>query len=122
MRKLLCPESGRRPHLLYGSYESILKLPPLVLPENDVSFFNVYNPLSGEVSVAGDLTVIRDIITALNESIVIGYTNLVYYCVFLICLFPFKLRVMIKIQKRSRELRWRSQLTFSRFCLPFPMV
>ena len=60
-----CVESGRRPHMLYGSNESNRKISPIVLPPMSHMWFNRYKPTDGHLTEPTD----RDIVEQLVENL-----------------------------------------------------
>ena len=60
-------ESRVRPHLLYGSFESKLDLPPLVLPEQNVLFFNEHHPYKGQYGRSKDKLLVKSQMERLKE-------------------------------------------------------
>ena len=56
--------------MLYGSYESKFKLPPLIIPVKDPNFFQLFNPLNGEVSLESDRKIIFELFLCLKEKMV----------------------------------------------------
>ena len=63
-------ESRGRPHLLYGSYESKLDLPPLVLPEQEVMFFDGYHPFKGKFSRNQDRLLVKFQMERLRKTLI----------------------------------------------------
>ena len=55
----------QRPHMIFGTYESVKKLPPLVLPMNEAKFFAEHPPIKGKLFDQED----RSHITKLMEMI-----------------------------------------------------
>ena len=56
--------------MLYGSYESKFELPPLIIPVKDPNFFQLFNPLNGEVSLESDRKIIFELFLCLKEKMV----------------------------------------------------
>jgi len=63
-------ESRARPHLLYGSFEAKIDLPPLILPEQDIMFFNEYHPYKGKYSRHEDRILVISQMDRLQELLI----------------------------------------------------
>ena len=57
--------TGRRPHLLYGTKESMSNMNPRQLPPLHNSYFDKYHPSKGKLSVASDTTKITELVNEL---------------------------------------------------------
>lgn len=53
---------GRRPHLIYGSYERRSKRPPLFLPPLPSSLFAFFDPREGQSTIAADANTIARLV------------------------------------------------------------
>lgn len=60
----------KRPHLLYGSRESFMKQPPLILPPIASCLFERFHPLQGKLHVQSDLRIIKKLTQAVQTMLV----------------------------------------------------
>ena len=59
-----------RPHMIFGSYESANKLPPLVLPMHEMDFFVKNPPIKGKLSDQEDRRYIMEMMDAIKPRII----------------------------------------------------
>ncbi len=63
----IAAEAGRRPHLLYGTKESVKLKMPMVLPPLLNSYLDEYNPAKGDLTVDGDREKIMELMEILKS-------------------------------------------------------
>lgn len=63
----IAAEAGRRPHLLYGTKESVKLKMPIVLPPLLNSYLDEYNPATGHLTVDSDREKIMELMEVLKS-------------------------------------------------------
>ena len=71
-------EQGRRPHLLYGTRESVKKSPIKILEPLQNNSLATFNPINGSITKDSDRVKIKELMDALTpylKEMVVGYSG-----------------------------------------------